>query len=127
MSTPTTRQLWPDLARAACIVLVVLWHVTSKSLAQLTDGPVVTAYEDVCAVLQPIRIPLFFTISGLFAASAIARPWAQTWRRPATSYWLYVVWVLIQTAIFLVLPLATNSADSPKHLAYALALGYTSL
>lgn len=121
------RLLWPDLAKSACIILVVVWHVVSKSLIDLQPGAAYNFWNTVCLVLQPVRIPLFFTISGYFVATKLQQPWSQCWRRPAGNYWTYVVWTAIQAVVFGIFPLPTSIISSPRDAALALVLGYTAV
>ncbi len=81
-----------DAAKGVCIVLVVLHHLVTKHLELVLpgDGPAVVAWGAVTAGLRPLRMPLFFVISGMFAASAVRRSWgASLRRRVATPYYLY--------------------------------------
>ncbi|GAB3933088.1 hypothetical protein GCM10027614_03390 [Micromonospora vulcania] len=88
----------------------------------------------------PLRMPLFFTISGVFAANAVLRPWRVVARsRVAGFLYLYALWLLIHTAILALAPdLPTDRATSllglleqltitPSNLwyLYALALYFT--
>ncbi|MGZ8738759.1 MAG: acyltransferase family protein, partial [Nocardioides sp.] len=92
---------WADVAKGACIVLVVLHHATTKQYDALVPAhltPVADAWTWLTQVLKPVRMPLFFVISGFFAASAVHRPWSRVTRRIATSSYLYVVWLLLLAA-----------------------------
>ena len=65
----TARVGWPDVAKGVCIILVVLWHVVTKhAIAVAGAGPVTDAWATLNAQLLPLRMPLFFLISGMFAA-----------------------------------------------------------
>jgi uncharacterized membrane protein YcfT len=90
--------------------------------------------------LLPLRMPLFFTISGMFALSAVHRPWRVLARtRIANLAYLYVLWLLIHTAIMWFTPaidtarardlgtLVEQLTISPTNLwyLYALALYFT--
>lgn len=91
---------WADTAKGACIVLVVLLHVSTKHALQLVDAD--RAARDgwiaVSEWLRPIRMPLFFVISGWFAASALRRPFREVARRKVLQpYYLYVLWLTVQT------------------------------
>ena len=102
-ATTRTRLAWPDVAKGVCILLVVLHHLVGKQLdlvvpANLTG--VAAAWEAICAWLKPIRMPLFFAISGFFAASALRRPWAEVARRVISPYYLYVVWLGVFAVIY---------------------------
>lgn len=113
--------MWADTAKGACIVLVVLWHVVMKDYLQVDwhiGIPLPGAWGTLGEQLLPLRMPLFFTISGVFATTALARPWRQTARsRIAKFLYLYAAWLLIHTAILGATPgFATARADSPLDL-----------
>ncbi|MGN7188365.1 acyltransferase family protein [Microbacterium enclense] len=99
------RLIWPDVARGIAVALVVFHHVTIKDLVLHADNP---ASADVLDSMQlafsSIRMPLFFIISGMFASSIMRRPLRVLLRdRTAYFYYLYVVWLTIQTVVFVLL------------------------
>lgn len=109
MPSPTNEQLparlgWADIAKGASMTLVVLHHATTKQydllvpahLAAIADG-----WTALTHALKPVRMPLFFLVSGFFAAASIHRPWPMVARRIATSAYLYVVWLLLMAAFTL--------------------------
>ncbi|GAA4587797.1 acyltransferase [Planotetraspora phitsanulokensis] len=114
---PRRRAQWADVAKGACIILVVLWHVIVKDYLQISwhvGLPVPSAWGTLGEQLLPLRMPLFFTISGVFAANAVNRPWRVLGRsRIAKFLYLYAVWLLIHTAILAAVPnFPTAHADS---------------
>ncbi|MGC4812665.1 acyltransferase family protein [Micromonospora sp. DT228] len=137
------RARWADAAKGVCIVLVVLWHVVVKDYLQIdwhVGVPVPGLWGTLGEQFLPLRMPLFFTISGVFAANAAQRPWRVVARgRIAGFLYLYVVWLLIHTAVLAAAPqLPTDRATSalglleqltitPSNLwyLYALALYFT--
>ncbi|MET8311821.1 acyltransferase family protein [Micromonospora sp. NPDC005173] len=137
------RAEWADAAKGACIILVVLWHVVVKDYLQIdwhVGVPVPGLWGTLGEQLLPLRMPLFFTISGVFAATAVQRPWRVVARsRIAGFLYLYAVWLLIHTVIFAAAPdFPTDRATSalglleqltitPSNLwyLYALALYFT--
>ena len=95
--------LWVDVAKGVCILLVVLHHAVVKDLALQTPAPlsaVADAWHWVTMALKPVRMPLFFVLSGLVASGAVRRPWVQARRRVLSPYYLYVVWLVLQGAFF---------------------------
>jgi uncharacterized membrane protein YcfT len=103
VATGQGRLLWVDVAKGACIFLVVLHHAVVKDLALQAPPalqPVAAAWVWVSMALKPVRMPLFFVLSGLVAASAVGRPWADARRRVLSPYYLYVVWLVLQGAFF---------------------------
>jgi uncharacterized membrane protein YcfT len=107
-SNARQREVWADAAKGACILLVVLWHVVEKHYLEVTwriSLPIPGAWGTLVEQLLPLRMPLFFTISGVFAASAVNRPWSVVRRsKVARLYYLYILWVLIHTAVLSLTP-----------------------
>ena len=121
------RQRWADVAKGLCIVLVVLWHVTRKDFLQLPwsgEGPVTGGWGTLSEVLLPVRMPLFFLISGLFAVGRLARPWREVWvGRVAPLLYLFVLWTLVQTVVLQLTPgFDTAVAGSPGELLVQLTI-----
>ena len=72
------RTVWADVAKGMCILLVVLWHVVTKHYLRIdwhVSPPIPGAWGVLTEQLLPMRMPLFFTISGMFAIGAVRRPW----------------------------------------------------
>ncbi|GAT74479.1 pyridoxal-5'-phosphate-dependent protein beta subunit [Microbacterium sp. HM58-2] len=127
---------WADVAKGVCIVLVVLWHVVTKHALEVDGaGPITDAWATLNAQLLPLRMPLFFLISGLFAGSAVMATKGGSWRRRAGRLLaVYIVWVLIQTFVLALTPgfgtarahdvvdLLAQLTISPTNLWYLLAL-----
>ncbi|SCF10911.1 acyltransferase family protein [Micromonospora chokoriensis] len=111
------RAEWADAAKGACIILVVLWHVVVKDYLQIdwhVGVPVPGLWGTLGEQFLPLRMPLFFTISGVFAANAAQRPWRVVARsRIAGFLYLYALWLLIHTAVLAAAPgLPTDRATS---------------
>lgn len=103
MKDTTTRLQWPDVAKGICILLVVLHHVAGKQYGMVVPAGLAQAEDAwlwITAALKPIRMPLFFAVSGFFAASSIARPWVTTRKRILNPYYLYVVWLLVYAGLY---------------------------
>ncbi|MEV4637766.1 acyltransferase [Actinoplanes sp. NPDC049548] len=129
---------WADVAKGVCILLVVLWHVIMKHYLQITwhlPAPIPGLWGFFGDQLLPLRMPVFFTISGLFAASAVQRSWKVTARsRIAKFYYLYAIWFTVHTVVLSMVPrfdtLAAHSAlnvleqltITPTNLWYLVAL-----
>jgi len=103
MMQNSARLAWPDVARGIAVILVVYGHVVRKDIA--TSGQDVGALgflEATVTLFEPIRMPLFFLISGLFAVSALNGPWSRVLiRKTAFFYYLYVIWLVIHTIVLL--------------------------
>jgi hypothetical protein len=102
------REAWADVAKGACIVLVVLWHVITKHYL-LVDWrlpvPIPGVWGTLGELFLPLRMPLFFTVSGVFAAPAVARPWrAVALSRVAGPYYLYGLWLMVHTLVLTATP-----------------------
>ncbi|AEF42933.1 acyltransferase family protein [Hoyosella subflava] len=84
---------WVDLAKGLTITLVVLLHAVGMLVRKdLTPE----FWRDINAFLQPIRMPLFFAASGLFAQGMISMTWTKMMRsRVAHLFYLYTVWLLM--------------------------------
>ena len=127
---------WADVAKGVCIVLVVLWHVVTKHAIEVEGaGPITESGATLNAQLLPLRMPLFFLISGLFAGRAVMAAEGGSWRRRAGRLLaVYIVWVLIQTFVLAATPdfgtarahdvveLLAQLTISPTNLWYLLAL-----
>ena len=101
-ATTSLRMAWVDVAKGASIVLVVLVHVTTKHLVHLGDVSegIRADWITFGRWMRPVRMPLFFLLSGLLAASALrSGDRTKLRRRVVRSYELYVVWMLLQTVL----------------------------
>jgi threonine dehydratase len=128
----TRRETWPDVAKGFCIILVVLWHVVTKHYQRVewdSSVPWSAAWGTLGEQLLPLRMPLFFTISGLFAVGAVARPWPVLLRtRVAGFFYLYVLWLVIHTAVMWSTPtFDTARARSASELLSQLTISPTNL
>lgn len=102
-ATPSERLHWVDFAKAAAILLVVLYHVSITGVDFLFPGsesPALKAWEEISRMLLPVRMPLFFLTAGMLASTAVRRPWKASWRpRFADILWPYLVWSLMFAGI----------------------------
>jgi uncharacterized membrane protein YcfT len=105
---PKVRSQWADTAKGVCILLVVLWHVLVRHYLQIDwriPVPIPGLWGTLGEIFLPMRMPVFFTISGMFAANAALRPWSVVRRsRIAKFFYLYAVWLLIHTALLAPVP-----------------------
>lgn len=112
----SSRVEWVDVAKGLCIALVVVLHTVNFLV---TRQQAETWWFAVNAVLEPVRMPLFFLVAGLFAAKDLALSWSTLWRkRIATLLYLYVLWMLLRFALFSWFPQisGTHEASSPENL-----------
>lgn len=102
------RDVWADAVKGLCVVLVVVYHVIWLHLVVIdwqVALPAPQAWEAFVNALLPMRMPLFFTISGMFAANAVNRPWGTVARSRIVKFgYLYVLWLAIHQAVVAVLP-----------------------
>jgi len=93
----TGRLHWADMAKALSIVLVVLGHAV---VGVDHDRPLPAQLDPL--VMEPLgwfRMPLFFFVSGLFAAIGIRRSRAEFLDRTLFHLiYIFVVWNVIQFA-----------------------------
>jgi uncharacterized membrane protein YcfT len=126
------REKWPDVAKGVCIILVVLWHVVTKHYQRVdwdTPLPFSAAWGALGEQLLPLRMPLFFTISGVFATGAVNRPWPTLIRTRIGKFaCLYAVWLVIHTAVMWFTPgFDTAHARGPLELVEQLTITPTNL
>ncbi|WP_104199002.1 acyltransferase family protein [Cryobacterium sp. Y29] len=95
------REAWIDVAKGIAITLVVLYH----SIMYLDEVGLAGALAPLNPLFDTFRMPLFFFMSGILAASAIRLPYWQLFRkRISLLLYLYVAWVTLQTLFLLALP-----------------------
>lgn len=94
------RALWPDLARGATVLLVVAMHLMYLQLVPLLHGTAATVWhKPIVDWTTPLRMPLFFVVSGYLSARMLQRSWrAGISGRIAPRAYLYVVWLAITAA-----------------------------
>jgi uncharacterized membrane protein YcfT len=106
MNKPT-RIAWADTGRGIAIVLVTLLHASSWLLAARLD---VAYWGSINTVLASLRMPLFFTISGLFAGKWLTVRWVDLFRSKLLLFaWVFAIWGVIGE-IFLQLGLIMGNA-----------------
>ena len=111
-ATLQSRVAWVDAAKGLAILLVVLTHAYSYTVTLGVESEFWTITN---RVLSLLRMPLFFMLAGIFAASWIRRTWGELLRNKVMLLmWVYVVWVLIRFAFFSFVPnlVAPNEASS---------------
>ena len=133
MSAPRApRAQWADIVKGYCIILVVLWHVIMKQYLQIdwhVSVPIPGAWGAFGEQFLPLRMPVFFTVSGMFAASAANRPWSVVRRsRLAKFYYLYVLWFVVHTTVLWFVPdFETLAARTPLQVLEQLTITPTNL
>jgi uncharacterized membrane protein YcfT len=91
---------WLDLAKAGCILLVILCHVQMYSTLVPWRTPAVTeGWNEIVALARPFRMPLFFLVSGILASRLLDRAWSEGGRqRAAHLFFAYAIWAVIVAA-----------------------------
>lgn len=86
-----SRVAWVDVAKGWCIILVVTMHSTlGVGLALGESGWLHT----IVAFAKPFRMPDFFMVAGLFAASAVAKPWRTYLDRKVVHFaYFFALWL----------------------------------
>lgn len=93
------RIAWVDTGKGIAIALVVLFHATNWLGAA---GLPVQLWTDTNLILSAIRLPMFFTLSGLFAAKWINAPRLDFWSVKLSLFvWVYGLWSVIATFTFM--------------------------
>jgi uncharacterized membrane protein YcfT len=90
---------WVDAGKGLAIALVVLFHA-ARWLAGLVGD--IAGWIWVNDVLATMRMPLFFTLAGLFAAKWASAPLAQLWNAKLRLFvWVFLLWELLGLAPYL--------------------------
>jgi uncharacterized membrane protein YcfT len=106
---------WVDVAKAAAIILVVLFHsrYTTWFVGFTNDDFADDFWGYAGEALTPLRMPVFFVVSGMLAASAVHREWARvSTKRVWSSLYVYVVWAVIYMLLIPAWPHLTESGFS---------------
>ncbi|WP_052317261.1 acyltransferase family protein [Corynebacterium terpenotabidum] len=99
---------WVDAAKGLCILLVVAGHAI---ISLNGHGYATGVWEDINLIIGPVRMPLFFLLSGLFAAKALTESWRRfADRRIWVMLWLLVLWVPIREIWLALIPRTTVGA-----------------
>lgn len=106
MESSRPRIEWMDLVKGTTVLVVVLFHSVIHMEAISKDDNVTSVWFTSMNVLEPMRMPLFFMVSGMLAAGAIARPWRMSRRRTYGMTYLYIMWSAI---FFTVVALYVNT------------------
>ncbi|WP_238071984.1 acyltransferase family protein [Rhodococcus zopfii] len=101
---------WIDLAKGVCIVLVVLLHATNF---MVTRGMADPWWKQVNAVLEPVRMPLFFLTAGMVATGVLRLNFAELLRRRLLPLlYVYGLWVVLRFGYFTAFPAASGTAET---------------
>ena len=102
VQTGSPRTAWIDVARGACIVLVVFMHFDAMHFA--TAGAPTTAtriWDFATSAMRPARMPAFFMISGMLAGRMVHEKANRKFAlRIANLAYLYALWATIYLFVF---------------------------
>jgi len=91
------RFAWIDTARGMTMVLVVLLHADHVADHIGNQVLLITLLN---YALFPMRMPMFFLISGLLAAGLLRRSAGEVMRRRVLHYaWLYTLWLVLYSVV----------------------------
>jgi uncharacterized membrane protein YcfT len=97
-SIPKQRIEWLDIAKGGSIICVAMLHSTMYLHANGFDPHYVGTLND---LLKPVRMPLFFTISGILGASVLQRDWKSLFAKQIWTFaYLFALWSLIRWVYF---------------------------
>lgn len=86
------------------MLLVVVVHVHHKLYLPLdwdVSHPVEKAWSAFNLAMTPMRIPLFFAVSGIFVASAVQRSWKSgVHGKILNPIYLYVLWITLSAGLY---------------------------
>lgn len=89
---------WIDVAKGISILLVALYH--SHNYFDALGGSS-EVYQAITDFFKPIRMPLFFFVSGTLAISAIRKDWTTVLEKKVWYFfYLFVIWGLVHIAFF---------------------------
>lgn len=85
---------WIDFAKGFCISFVVLGHTAGwfERNFPTEEAPV---WMIISEFFQSVRMPLFFMVSGLLAASKMGKPPSELWDKTIGLYIIYVLWTAL--------------------------------
>ncbi len=118
-----SRLAWVDIARGVLVVIVVVGHTVFFMARRGMD---VGSVEPAVRLLQEVRIPALFVLSGMLFSQASARAWRTVVRtRVLLLGWLLVVWLLVELVVrgyVLQLQATPTLAQAPRYALGQLAL-----
>ena len=121
--TVAGRLVWPDVMRAACVALVVVFHV-ELWIVETTGLPVVgdtSRWWDLAhGIMDRFLMPGLLMLSGMLVSRRLltagrSRVDATSVRRAVASYYLYVVWLAVYWLVFTLAAAAHPSTRAYPH------------
>ncbi|WP_394281063.1 acyltransferase family protein [Corynebacterium sp.] len=99
----TKRLAWPDVAKGLSIIGVVVLHVGT-----FVPGARDSLLWQANTHLDPLRMPLFFMVSGLFSSKVLNFSLGELFRR---RLWFFIVPYVVWTAVVVLLDQRNQIAD----------------
>lgn len=91
---------WIDCARGAALILIVMHHARDYALALLPPAGELFRWAYIDPFLIHIRLPLFFTLSGMLAwGLQSCQKNGYNFKRPISLAIVYLAWSVIMLAV----------------------------
>ncbi len=120
---------WIDVVKATSVLLVVFMHATNAIVDLGGPSWAMSVLVWFNHLVEPLRMPIFFLVSGMLASSAVHRPWSKTLNRTTGMIYLYIIWILLFLGFTVLLGASLNEpftailfAKSGYWYLYAMAL-----
>lgn len=115
-----TRHNWIDAGRGISILLVVILH-TSHEILKISPAENYHFWVHFSEILTPVRMPLFFVISGYLASSSMNKPLEDLFPKTAGLLFIYLFWtsIYISRSAF---PVLRGDNAAPELTGYLVAL-----
>ncbi len=89
---------WLDIAKGGSIVCVAVFHATLYMRANGFEPKFAATLNE---LLTPIRMPMFFTISGILGAGVLKRDWRSLFAKQIWTFaYLFALWSFIRWLYF---------------------------
>lgn len=88
-----------DLVKGTTVIVIVLSHAIDLQEPVAGGSSIQHAWSLLATILEPMRMCLFFMISGMLATAAVDKPWNRVRRRTWGMGYLYVLWSAIFFAV----------------------------
>lgn len=111
---------WINAIKGTCMVLVVILHISLWADSELAES----ALLRISLFLVPFRIPVFFLISGILAASSLMNNPHRAATRAINIYTVYLIWTTIITLRFHATPGASDDPSLTAYVVNALVPGH---
>ncbi|MFA7323102.1 MAG: acyltransferase family protein [Candidatus Nanopelagicales bacterium] len=113
---------WMDLVKGTTVIVIVLSHAIDLMEPIAGGHPIQHAWSLLETILEPMRMCLFFMVSGMLATAAVTKPWNKVRRRTWGMAYLYVLWSAIFFAVVYIyapLPIIDELGMFARNLAVA--------